>query len=69
MKFLKRKTTWTNGEIGIIKSAMICLGIVLGLYFYNYLNDLISLFFILFIVTGIFSTLLYVGKRQKNKYL
>jgi hypothetical protein len=65
MKFLKRRTIWSNGELGLIKTSMASLGIVLGLYFSRYLEDFVGIFLAIFIVSAILTTLLWAGKMQK----
>ncbi|MDE2021985.1 MAG: hypothetical protein KGI71_03720 [Patescibacteria group bacterium] len=48
--------TWTFKwwEIGLIKICLISLGILLGLYFFNYLVGLVALWWVLFIVTALY---------------
>jgi len=48
--------TWmfTWWEIGIIKVCLISLGILLGLYFYEYLLSFVWLWWALFAVTAIY---------------
>ncbi len=48
--------TWTFQwwEVSIIKLCLISLGILLGLYFYDYLVDLMWLWWSVFIVTSIY---------------
>ena len=41
-------------EIGVIKLCLISLGILLGLYFYDYLIGLLWLWWGLFIVTSVY---------------
>jgi len=48
--------TWTFKwwEVGMIKVCLLSLGILLGLYFYDYVVNLIWLWWVLFIVTAIY---------------
>lgn len=41
-------------EVGLIKLCLLSLGILLGLYFYDYLIGLTALWWVLFIITAIY---------------
>jgi small multidrug resistance family-3 protein len=62
MQILK---TWTFKwwEIGLLKICLISLGILLGLYFYDYLVSLLGLWWILFLVTAIY----FIARFLKGK--
>lgn len=49
-----RTRTFTWWEIGVLKVCLISLGILLGLYFYNYLTGLIFLWWVLFILGALY---------------
>ncbi len=53
MKILR---TWTFRwwEVGMFKVCLLSLGILLGIYFQNYLSGLIPLWWVLFAVTAIY---------------
>ena len=53
MKIFK---TWTFKwwEVGLIKLCLISLGIILGLYFFDYLINLMWLWWFIFIITTIY---------------
>ncbi len=53
MKIFK---TWTFKwwEMGLIKLCLLSLGIIFGLYFYDYIIDLMWLWWALFIITTIY---------------
>jgi hypothetical protein len=53
MKILR---TWTFKwwEIGLIKVCLLSLGIIFGLYFYQYLASLLWIWWILFVATAIY---------------
>lgn len=38
MSFLKRKTTWSTGELWIFKWGVFSIGILIGGYFWSYLE-------------------------------
>jgi hypothetical protein len=56
LKTMKFFRTWTFRwwEIGIIKLCLLSLGILLGLYFYDYLLGLVWLWWGLFAITSIY---------------
>ena len=60
--------TWTFRwwEVGLIKLCLISLGIILAVYFYNYLVGLLWLWWILFIVTTIYFIARWI-KEKSNK--
>lgn len=49
-----REWTFRWWEVGLIKICLISLGILLGLYFYDYLAGLLSLWWVLFVATAIY---------------
>ena len=50
-------------EVGLIKVCLLSLGIILALYFYNYLVGLLWLWWILFVVTTIY----FIARLIKEK--
>ncbi len=53
MKIFKtRSFKWW--EMALVKVCLISLGILLGLYFFGYLANLLWLWWLLFVVTGIY---------------
>jgi hypothetical protein len=60
-----RDWTFPWWEIGLIKICLLSLGILLGLYFYDYLIDLSWLWWALFIVTAVyFIDRFFRGKKE-----
>ena len=57
--------TWTFRwwEVGLIKVCLLSLGIILALYFYNYLVGLLWLWWTLFIVTTIYFIAKWIRKE------
>ncbi|HBR80766.1 MAG: Ribosomal protein L22 [Candidatus Uhrbacteria bacterium GW2011_GWE2_45_35] len=49
-----RNWTFKWWEIGLLKLCLISFGLILGLYFYNYLLGLMWLWWVLFVVTTIY---------------
>lgn len=56
IKTMKIFKTWTFKwwEVGLIKICLLSLGILLGLYFYNYLAGWLWLWWVLFAVTAVY---------------
>jgi len=48
--------TWTFKwwEVGLIKICLLSLGILLSLYFYNYIAGLLWLWWVLFVATAVY---------------
>jgi hypothetical protein len=65
MNFLKLKTSWSTAELGLLKLCLISLGIVLGIFFYEFLKAQILLFFIVFIITAIYGLFLWIKKAKQ----
>ncbi len=59
--FISRTFKWW--EIALIKVCLISLGIILGLYFYNYLLGLMWLWWVLFAPTAIYFIVKYIGGK------
>ncbi len=53
-------------EVGLVKLCLLSLGILLGLYFYNYLIGLLWLWWILFILTMIYFIVKLIRKNKVN---
>jgi len=67
MNLFTIKTSWSNIEIGLIK---ICVGsgfIIIGTYFHEFLKDYLILFGVVFIVTAIWTFILWVKKMKTQK--
>ena len=60
--------TWTFRwwEVSLIKVCLLSLGIILALYFYNYLIGLLWLWWALFIVTTIYFIARWIKEEQKK---
>lgn len=55
-----RTRTFRWWEVGLIKLCLISLGILLGLYFYDYLVGLVWLWWGLFVITSIYFIALFM---------
>lgn len=51
-------------EISLIKICLLSLGILLGLYFYNTLVQLLSLWWLLFIITMFYFIYRLISKKE-----
>jgi hypothetical protein len=65
MNFLKAKTTWTNAELGIFKSCVVSFGILIGLYFKEFLQSYLALFWIVFAIATVWTIVLWLKKMKK----
>ena len=57
--------TWTFKwwEVSLIKLCLLSLGILLGLYFYDYLIGLLWLWWALFVVTAIYFIVRFIREK------
>ena len=62
MNFLFIKTLWTNIELGLVKVCATAFGIILGIYFYEFLGGYLVLLWIVFIVTAIWGIVMWAKK-------
>lgn len=51
MSFLKKRTSWTNAEIGLIKICVLSAGCMIGLFFHDWLEKYLAAFLIIFLIT------------------
>lgn len=65
MNFLKIKTSWSNLEIGFLKVCVLSMGIIIGVYFYEFLKDYLLVFGTIFIATGIWAFYAWVKKMKQ----
>lgn len=64
MNFLFIKTLWTNIELGLIKISATAFGILLGIYFSEFLKSYLVLLGIVFVITAIGGIILWVKKTS-----
>lgn len=67
MNFLKTKTTWSNAEFGIFKTCVISYGILIGLYFNEFLKNYLAFFWIVFGIATMWTITLWINKMKNNK--
>jgi len=67
MNFLKIKTSWSNLELGLIK---ICVGVIYmiaGVYFHEFLANYLLILAAIFVITAIWTFLLWIKKMKEAK--
>ena len=62
-----RSHTFSWWEIGMLKTCLVSLGIILGVYFNEWLTPLLALWWILFIATAIYFMTKYVKEEIAHK--
>ena len=65
MNFLKIKTSWSNFEIGFLKLCIMSMGIIIGIYFYEYLKNYLVVFGTIFVITGIWAFYSWIKKMKE----
>lgn len=58
-----RDWTFKWWEIALIKICLLSLGILLGLYFYDFLVSLLQLWWVLFVVTAVYFVTRFISGK------
>jgi hypothetical protein len=66
MKFLAKRTTWTNTELGLLKICWISLGICLGSLIVPIVEEYLLFFLLAFVIMAMASLTLWVRKMSGN---
>jgi len=66
MSFLTRKVVWANWQFGVLKLAMLALGIIIGVYFTDFLKPYVWLFGLVFLALAIWVTIMWVKAMRKT---
>ena len=66
MNFLTLSVVWANWQFGVLKLAMLALGIMIGAYFTDFLKPYLWLFGLVFLATATWVTILCVRAMQKT---
>jgi hypothetical protein len=66
VSFLTRKFSWANWRFGPLKAAALTLGIVIGAAFADFWEPYLGLVGIVFLVTGLWVTILWVGAMRRS---
>ncbi|MBI2176350.1 hypothetical protein HYU40_03300 [Candidatus Woesearchaeota archaeon] len=68
---LARRVSWATWQFSVLKLSMISFGIILGSYFAGFWKSLLPAIWVVFIITVILSTMMWlnaIGKKAvKNK--
>jgi hypothetical protein len=67
MNFLKRKTTWSYLELGIIKVCLLSEGILAGIYLTGFFSAHQTVLWIIFSLGLSLSLVLWLGKLKNDK--
>ena len=67
MSFLFIKTLWSNLELGLIKWCATAFGIILGIYFREFLEPYFTLLWVVFVVMAIWGIILWAKKMKATK--
>ncbi len=65
MNFLKTKTSWSNIELGIFKICVLSAGIILGMYFFEYLKKYTLQISGVLLFTSIITVYLWIKKMKE----
>jgi len=65
MNLLNRKIPWANWQFGVLKIAVLCLGILLGVYFTEFWRPLLPVIWIVGVVTAIWVTVIWLRAMKQ----
>ena len=66
MNFLTRTVVWTNWQFGVLKLAMLALGIMIGAFFAEFLKPYLWMFGLVFLASTTWVTIMWVRAMQKS---
>ena len=66
MNFFTRTVVWANWQFGVLKLAMLALGIMIGAYFADFLKPYLWLVGLVFLATTTWVTIMWVRAMQKT---
>jgi hypothetical protein len=66
VSFLSRTVVWANWQFGVLKLAVLALGIMIGVYFADFLKPYLWLCRLVFFFTGTWVTIIWVRAMQKT---
>jgi len=66
MNFLTRTVPWANWQFGVLKVAMLCLGIMIGAYSADLLKPYLWLVGIIFLATTVWVTIMWDRAMRKT---
>jgi len=65
MNFLTRKIPWATWQFGLLKVAMLCLGILLGVYFTEFWKPRLPLIWVVAVVTTIWVSVIWLQAMRQ----
>jgi hypothetical protein len=66
MNFLSRQIPWTNWHFGLLKIAMLCVGILLGVYFNDFWKPLLPGIWVVVVVTSVWVTVVWFQAMKQT---
>lgn len=67
IRFLNRKTTWTNAELAWIKVCVGCVYLMLGTYFHHFFINYLPATWLLFSLTMPWTLYVWIKKMAANR--
>lgn len=68
MNFLKRKTSWINMELGLIKAYLSSAGMIAAIYLYESLKNILPVLWMMCVITFVWSGYLWIKKTNESQY-
>ncbi len=66
MGYFTKKTEWQNWEFGILKGAVLSIGILAGIYFEDYLENYLVLFWLIAIGGSLWTSYIWIKRMKKS---
>lgn len=66
ISYLTKKVQWTTWQFSVLKLSMISFGIILGSYFVDFWQPLLPAVWVVFIITVILSTMMWLSAVRKK---
>ncbi len=64
--YLTKKVQWGPWQLGVLKLSMVSFGIILGSYFAGFWKPMLLVVWVVFIITAILSTVMWLGAVRKK---
>jgi len=66
MNFLTLQIPWANWQFGVLKFAMLCVGILLGDYFTEFWKPLLPGIWVMAVVTSVWVTVIWLRAMKQS---
>jgi putative Mn2+ efflux pump MntP len=66
MNFFTRTVPWANWQFGVLKLAMLALGVMIGAYFADFFKPYLWLVGLIFLATTIWVTIMWVRAMRET---